>query len=355
MAGSFSSSSFSGGVPSGDRPSRGTGKATTTALTAARPKPKLSKVMPEVWKLVKPRRMLLSVSFVLMIVNRATGLVLPGSTRYLIDNVMTKRQMQWLPIIVGVVVGATILQAVTSYSLTQLLSKEGQKLITDLRMQVQSHIGRLPVAFYDENRTGVLVARIMTDVEGVRNLIGTGVLDFFGGLLTAIFAFVVLIRLSVSMTLLTFGIMVVFGLILQKAFGTIRPIFRERSKINAEVTGRLTESLGGVRVVKGYHAEESEAAVFATGARRLLSNVISSLTAQSMMALASTSVLGIVGALVMYLGSRAGGWRDADGRRVCAVCGVSGVYGGADRAAGFDWDAVDGGAGGAGPDDGDPE
>jgi subfamily B ATP-binding cassette protein MsbA len=171
-------------------------------------------------------------------------------------------------------------------------------------MQVQSHIGRLPVAFYDENRTGTLVARIMTDVEGVRNLIGTGVLDFFGGLLTAIFAFVVLAKLSISMTLLTFGIMVVFGLILQKAFKTIRPIFRERAKINAEVTGRLTESLGGVRVVKGYHAEASEAAVFATGAERLLNNVISSLTAQSLMSLASTSVLGIVGALVMFMGSR---------------------------------------------------
>ena len=143
----------------------------------------------------------------------------------------------------------------------------------------------------------------MTDVEGVRNLIGTGVLDFFGGLLTAVFAFCYLISLSVQMTLLTFAILVVFALILQRAFKTIRPIFRERSKINAEVTGRLTESLGGVRVVKGYHAEASEAAVFAGGARRLLDNVISSLTAQSMMSLASTSVLGIVGALIMYLGA----------------------------------------------------
>ncbi len=300
MAGSLS---FGGGVPAGDRPSRGTGKATTAALTAARPKPKLSKVMPEVWKLVKPRKWLLGGSFLIMVVNRATSLVLPGSTKYLIDNVMNKGQLNLLPIIVSIVVAATILQGLTSYALTQLLSKAGQRLITDLRKQVQSHIGRLSVSFFDENRTGTLVARIMTDVEGVRNLIGTGILDFFGGVLTAVFAFCVLIRLSVEMTLLTFAVMAVFALILQRAFKTIRPIFRERSKINAEVTGRLTESLGGVRVVKGYHAEESEAEVFATGAHRLLTNVISSLTAQSMMALASTSVLGVVGALIMYLGA----------------------------------------------------
>ncbi len=303
MASSMSPSKFGGGMPSADRPSRGTGKATAADLTQSRPKPKLSKVMPYVWKLVKPRRLVLSASFLLMIVNRASGLVLPGSMRYLIDNVMTKGQLSRLPWIVGAVVSATILQGVTSYALTQLLSKAGQRLITDLRMQVQAHIGKLPVAFYDENRTGTLVARIMTDVEGVRNLIGTGVIDFFGGLLTAIFAFCYLIRLSYQMTLLTFAILVMFGLILQKAFKTIRPIFRERSKINAEVTGRLTESLGGVRVVKGYHAEESEAAVFASGAQRLLQNVISSLTAQSLMSLASTSVLGVVGALIMWMGA----------------------------------------------------
>ena len=300
MAGSLS---FGGGVPAGDRPSRGTGRSTTAALTAARPKPRLSKVMPEVWKLVKPRKWLIGGSFLIMVVNRATSLVLPGSTKYLIDNVMNRGQLNLLPKIVGVVVAATILQGVSSYALTQLLSKAGQRLITDLRKQVQSHIGRLSVSFFDENRTGTLVARIMTDVEGVRNLIGTGILDFFGGVLTAIFAFCVLIRLSVQMTLLTFAVMAVFALILQRAFKTIRPIFRERSKINAEVTGRLTESLGGVRVVKGYHAEESEAEVFATGAHRLLANVISSLTAQSMMSLASTSVLGVVGALIMYLGA----------------------------------------------------
>jgi ABC-type multidrug transport system fused ATPase/permease subunit len=293
-----------GGMKAVDRPTRGgAARAIAADMTAKRPKTNYKRVLPEIWKMVKPRRWLLGGSFLLMVVNRASGLVMPASTRYLIDDVMGKKQIGLLPLIVGVVVLATLVQGVTSYTLTQLLSKEGQRLIAELRAKVQEHIGLLPVGFYDENRTGTLVARIMTDVEGVRNLIGTGVLDFVGGVLTAVFAFAYLMHLSVQMTLLTFTILVLFGLILQRAFKTIRPIFRERSKINAEVTGRLTESLGGVRVVKGYHAEESEARVFAGGVQRLLDNVISSLTAQSLMSLASTAVLGIVGTLVMFLGA----------------------------------------------------
>ncbi|HEX4652016.1 MAG TPA: ABC transporter ATP-binding protein [Granulicella sp.] len=304
MSSSFRSSGFGGNAMSkAERTPRGTGKATAAELTASRPKPKLKKVLPEVWALVKPRRVLLGGSFALMIINRASGLILPASTKPLIDKVMYGKQLHLLPWIVGTVLLATIVQGITSFTLTQLLSKEGQRLIAELRMKVQSHIGRLPIAFYDENRTGTLVARIMTDVEGVRNLIGTGVIDFFGGVLTAVFAFAYLIKLSVEMTLVSFLLLLVFGLILQRAFKTIRPIFRERAKINAEVTGRLTESLGGVRVVKGYHAEESEANIFAAGANRLLQNVISSLTAQSLMSLASTAVIGVVGSLVMFLGA----------------------------------------------------
>ncbi len=290
-------------MPSGDKPLRGTGRATVAELSAKRPKPPLKKVMPEVWKLVKPRIWLIAGSFLLMLVNRLCSFVLPVTSKYLINKVMYGGEMRLLPWIIGGVAGATFLQGVTSYSLTQLLSTEGQRLISDLRKQVQAHIGRLPVAFYDENRTGTLVARIMTDVEGVRNLVGTGLLDFVGGILTALIAFVILVKINPRMTLLTFVILLVFGLILQRAFKTIRPIFRERAKINAEVTGRLTESLGGVRVVKGYHAEESESNVFAAGVRRLLDNVISSLTAQSLMTLSSTMVLGVVGGLIMYLGA----------------------------------------------------
>jgi len=284
-----------------DAPARGTGRAITADLTAKKPKPKLKDIWPEIWALVKPRRWILLGAFFLMVINRAAGLVLPVVTRPFIDLVLVKNQISSLPWIIGAIVAATFLQGCTSYALTQLLSKSGQKLITDLRKQVQAHIGKLSVSFYDENRTGTLVARIMTDVEGVRNLVGTGVVDFVGGVLTAIFAFTYLLRTSVKMTLLAFAILLVFGIILQFAFKTIRPIFRERAKINAEVTGRLTESLGGVRVVKGYHAEDSEAHVFGLGVERLLKNVISSLTAQSLMGLASTIVLGIVSALVMYM------------------------------------------------------
>ncbi len=305
--GSFGHGGFNstgGGNRGAERPSRNTARAASADMTAKKPAPKLSKVWPEIKKLIAPRRGLLAASFVIMILNRMSGLVLPASTKYLIDNVMRRHQVDLLLPIVGAVVVATLVQGATSYALTQLLSKAGQRLITDLRMQVQQHIGRLPVAFYDENRTGVLVARIMTDVEGVRNLVGTGLVEFVGGILTAIFAFILLIKLSVSMTLLTFCILILFALILQRAFKTIRPIFRERAKLNAEVTGRLTESLGGVRVIKGYHAEQSEANVFAVNVKRLLDNVISTLTAQSVMSLASTAVLGVVGSLVMYLGAR---------------------------------------------------
>src|SRR5271155_706872 len=270
----------------------------------AKKKTDLKKVMPEVWKLVRPRRWLLLFGLFLMAINRSAGLILPISTKFLIDKVLGPHgdPSKLLPL-VGVVFTATAIQAATSFSLTQLLSKAAQRMITELRKQVQQHIGRLSVSFYDANRTGVLVSRIMTDVEGVRNLIGTGLVEFVGGIMTAVGAFVFLLLSSRNITLAVFAVILVFVVILQRAFKTIRPIFRERGKINAEVTGRLTESLGGVRVVKGYHAEESEARTFAEGANRLLQNVISSLTAQSLMSLASTAVLGFVGALVMYLGA----------------------------------------------------
>lgn len=201
------------------------------------------------------------------------------------------------------VLGATLVQGATSFALTQSLSKAAQRLITELRQQVQVHISRLPVAFYDTNKTGSLVSRIMSDVEGVRNLLGTGLVDFVGGLVTSGIALVLLLRTSVQMTLIAVGSFVCFAIALNKAFATIRPIFRERGKINAEVTGRLTESLGGVRVIKGYHAEQREEAVFATGVRRLLDNVMRTLTATSVMSLSASVLLGVVGAVTMYVGA----------------------------------------------------
>jgi ABC-type multidrug transport system fused ATPase/permease subunit len=217
---------------------------------------------------------------------------------------MYQHQVDKLTVIVGAVVGATLIQALTTYILDRYLAVTGQRLIAELRMKVQQHVGRLHVSFYDENRTGALVARIMTDVEGIRNLVGAGFLDLVGGIFTAIIALAILIRISTLMTVLTFGILIVFAWFLKRAFGVTRPIFRERSIINAEVTGRLTESLGAVRVVKGYRAEESEARVFAEGVNRLMQNITRSITAQAAMSLSSTMVLGIVGALIMYLGTR---------------------------------------------------
>jgi ABC-type multidrug transport system fused ATPase/permease subunit len=268
-------------------------------------KPKFDwKLLPDVLALLKPRRGVLALGFVLMIINRSSGLILPASTKYLIDDVINKKQMNLLLPIVIAVVAATIIQGLTSYALTQLLSKSSQRMITELRIKVQAHVGRLPVSFYDANKTGVLVSRIMSDVEGVRNLIGTGLIEFAGGIVTAVFALVLLLRISVSMTAVAFAVLLIFALGLNRAFKTIRPIFRARPKINAEVTGRLTESLGGVRVVKGYHAEEREEKVFTGGVQRLLDNVLKTLTATSLMSLSATSLMGIVSAAIMFLGAR---------------------------------------------------
>ena len=262
------------------------------------------RALPEVWQLIRPRRGLLAIGFVLMVINRVSGLVLPASTKFLVDDVIGKHRTWMLPWLVGVVLAATLVQGLTSFTLTQTLSKAAQKLIAELRRRVQEHVGRLSVSYYDSTKTGTMVSRIMTDVEGVRNLVGTGLVDLIGGLLTAMIAFVVLMRISTVMTLIAFAFLAVFGVGLRKAFKTIRPIFRERSKINAEVTGRLTESLGGVRVVKGYHAEEREHNVFSAGVERLLQNVFKTLTATSLMSLTSSSLMGLVGAIVMFMGTR---------------------------------------------------
>jgi ABC-type multidrug transport system fused ATPase/permease subunit len=274
---------------------------------AVKPKVSQSERFRELWPDIKamilPRRGIFAMGFVFMVINRLCALVLPLSTKPLIDRVIGHRQVELLAPLVGAVLGATLLQGVTSFSLTQLLSKAGQRLIAELREKVQEHVGRLPVSYYDSNKSGVLVARIMSDVEGVRNLVGTGLVDFVGGLLTALFALVVLVRISPLMTGLTAFFVIAFSFTLKQAFTKIRPIFRERGKINAEVTGRLTESLGGVRVVKGYHAEAREAEVFAEGVQRLLNNVLRSLTAMSLMSLSATVLMGIVGAVVWFVGA----------------------------------------------------
>jgi subfamily B ATP-binding cassette protein MsbA len=267
-------------------------------------KPSLKKLWPQIKALVAPRLGLLLAGMGLMVINRFAGLVLPYTSKPLLDTVLspTHPRPDLLPPFIALVFSAMVVQAITSFSLTQLLSKAGQRLIAEMRRQVQRHVGLLSVSYYDENRTGTLVARIMSDVEGVRNLVGTGLVEFVGGLLTAVLAFLYLLHRSVEVTLTVFAVLGAFVFVLQYAFKIIRPIFRERAKINAEVTGRLTESLGGVRVIKGYHAEEREAGVFSKGVERLLANVMKSLTMTSSMSAASTTVLGLVSAIVMWLG-----------------------------------------------------
>jgi ABC-type multidrug transport system fused ATPase/permease subunit len=272
--------------------------------TQSAKKTEIFKALPEIWQLIRPRRVLLSLGLGLMVINRVSGLVLPASTKYLVDDVIGKRHLRLLYPLVGVVLLATLIQGLTSFALTQTLSKAAQKLIAELRRRVQEHVGRLSVSYYDANKTGMLVSRIMSDVEGVRNLIGTGLVDFVGGMMTAVIAFVVLVRISPVMTGIAFAFLLTFGLGLRKAFRVIRPIFRERAKINAEVTGRLTETLGGVRVVKGYHAEAREHDVFSLGVERLLQNVFRTLTATSVMSLSSSTMMGIIGTIVMFMGTR---------------------------------------------------
>jgi len=267
-------------------------------------KPSLKKIWPQIKSLVAPRIGLLIAGMGLMVVNRVALLVMPYISKPLMDKVLNQNHPhpELLPGIIAVVFAAMVVQAITSFSLTQLLSKAGQRLIAEMRRQVQRHVGLLSVSYYDENRTGTLVARIMTDVEGVRNLVGTGLVEFVGGLFTAILAFVYLLHLSASVTLTAFAVMGAFVFVLQYAFRVIRPIFRERGKINAEVTGRLTESLGGVRVIKGYHAEDREAGVFAEGVGRLLDNVMKSLTMTSALSATATTAVGLLTAIVMSMG-----------------------------------------------------
>ncbi len=296
---------FRGGVGMGMRAEAPHGRTARAARPeASKHKVSVRAILPEVWALVAPRKGLLLGGFVLMCINRVAGLALPYTAKPLLDRVLSSQHPhpELLPYIIAVVFGAMVVQAITSFSLTQLLSKAGQRLIAEMRREVQRHVGLLPVAYYDENRSGTLVARVMSDVEGIRNLVGTGLVEFLGGVLTAVLAFLYLIHLSVKVTLTVFAVLAVFVFFLQYGFRTIRPIFRERSKINAEVTGRLTESLGGVRVVKGYHAEEREARVFSGGVERLLNNIMKSLTMTSVLSSASTTVLGLVSALVMWLG-----------------------------------------------------
>jgi len=264
--------------------------------------PSLASIRHVFATIIWPRRKLLLVGLLLIVVNRAAGLVLPGSTKYLVDDVVARGDRHVLRLLLVAVGVAVTVQAGTGFLLTRLLSVEAQRLIAELRMRVQRHVIHLPIRFFDENKSGSLVSRIMSDVEGVRNLVGTGLVLLVGGVITAAIALVLLIKINAKMTLLATVPLAVFGVIALRAFAYIRPVFRRRGQINAEVTGRLTESLGGVRVVKGFHAEGREIDTFRSGAERLFENVRETLTAQALVTSLSTLLLGVASVSIMALG-----------------------------------------------------
>ena len=249
-----------------------------------------------------PRRRIISVGLALIIVRSLSGLVLPYASKSLIDDVIPARDVDTLWFLLIVVCSAILVQAVTSFSLTRLLSVEAQHLISLLRARVQKKLLALPISFFDNNKSGALVSRVMTDVEGVRNLVGTGLVQLIGGTITAIISLVILIRLNATMTVFVLVPVAVFAFIALKAFGYIRPIFRDRGKINAEVTGRLTETLNGVRVIKGFNAEDQENKTFEEGVERLYLNVKKSLTATALITSSSTFLLGLASAGIMGIG-----------------------------------------------------
>ena len=270
--------------------------------------PKAKVTWKQVFKtLIWPRKKLIFVGLILIVISRLASLVLPGASKYLIDEVIANRDLEMLNILLVAVIGSIVVQAGTSFLLTQLLSVEAQHLISVLRAAVQKKILSLPIRFFDNAKSGELVSRIMTDVEGVRNLVGTGLVQLVGGALAAIISLFLLIRISPMMTFYVLVPVAIFGVISLKAFAYIRPVFRERGKLNAEVTGRLTETLNGVRVIKGFNAEAQEVKTFEAGVEKLFLNVKKSLTSTSLitssaaflLGLASTGIMGIGGYMII--------------------------------------------------------
>ena len=252
--------------------------------------------------IIWPRRKLVFIGLLLIVISKAASFVAPASLKYFVDDIIPNKDYETLKLLVGVVMIAITVQAITSFLLTKVLSIQAQYMISELRAQVQKQVLSLPIRFFDNTKSGALVSRIMSDVEGVRNLIGTGLVQLVGGSLTAIGAFIYLLFISSSMTFFTLVPLGIFAIIALKAFKIIRPIFRERGKINAEVKGRLTETLGGIRVIKGFNAETQEAIVFESGVDKLYENVKKSLTATAIMTSSSTFLLGLATTGIMGIG-----------------------------------------------------
>jgi len=266
---------------------------------------RFSTVWRESRELLAAHRGPLAVGFVLMVVNRLSGLVLPASSKFVVDDVLGQGRAELLVPLAIIAAAATLIQAATGFALSQVVSIAGQRAIADMRRRVQAHVLRLPVRYYDSTKTGVLISRVMTDAEGIRNLVGTGIIQLVGGLLTASIALGVLFYLNWQLTVLTLAVLLAFGGVLVFAFNRLRPIFRKRGEITAEVTGRLAEALGGNRVVKVYTAERREERVFTKGVHRLFRNIASTITGTSAVNAVATLVVGAIAVLIMLVGGRA--------------------------------------------------
>jgi subfamily B ATP-binding cassette protein MsbA len=267
----------------------------------------MARAWAEARALIWRHRKSLAVGLILTVMNRLSGLVLPTSSKYLIDDVLGKGQLDKLPLLALAVGGATVIQAITSYSLSQIVSVAAQRAISDMRIDIQKHVLRLPVSFFDSTKSGVLITRVMSDAEGIRNLIGTGLVQLLGGLLTAIIALGVLFYLNWHLTAVTIIVLLAFGSMMAIAFNRLRPLFRKRNEINSEVTGRLGEALGGIRTVKVYTAEKREERIFEEGIDRLFKNVASTITGTSAVGAGATVIVGLIGVLVIVIGGRSVG------------------------------------------------
>jgi subfamily B ATP-binding cassette protein MsbA len=265
-------------------------------------RPSLSTVWIDAKELIWAHRYRLALGLLLMVINRVAGFVLPSSTKYLVDEVIIKHRGELLMTLAVAVGIATIIQAVSSFGLSQVLGVAAQRAITEMRKSVQEHIARLPVKYFDSTQTGVLISRIMTDAEGIRNLVGTGLVQLVSSVVTALIALCVLFYLNWRMTSITLIALAIFGACMSLAFNRLRPLFRERGKINAEVTGRLGETLGGIRIVKAYSAEKREEIVFARGAHRLFRNVARSMTGVSSVTAFSTVIIGGISVILIVVG-----------------------------------------------------
>ena len=285
---------------------RGRHSAASRTGTADTPKKKVTAraAWREARELLWARRGRLALGLSLMLINRASGLVLPASSKFLIDDVIGRGHSQLLMPLALAVGAATLVQAVTSFSLSQVLGVAAQRAITDMRRRVEAHVARLPVRYFDSTQSGVLISRIMTDAEGIRNLVGTGLVQLAGSLVTAVVALAYLFYLNWILTSVTLVALAAFGGAMALAFKKLRPLFRERGKINAEVTGRLNETLNGIRIVKTYTAEKREELVFTQGVHRLFRNIARSITSVSAITAFSTVVVGIIGVLMIIVGGR---------------------------------------------------